>query len=132
MSGDVAHVWRANKVREWLLAILRFAVTLDQADRAAVLATATEMDRSIDFSFFLRTSTELCDAIVHKDDPKRAAALHRHLKRIDDQRLRRTFEAAVELHAAPVPAKAPPRPRRGLWDGLASTGKHSGKSAASR
>jgi len=36
---------RDEWVRNWLLAILRFAVTLQQADRAGVLAMAKDMDR---------------------------------------------------------------------------------------
>ena len=32
-------------VEEWLLSVLRFAITLDEVDRAAVLAAAADMDR---------------------------------------------------------------------------------------
>src|SRR5258708_4145623 len=49
--------WRAKTLRAWQLAILRFAVTLDNADRLAVMAIAGEIDRlghdsKPDFSFF--------------------------------------------------------------------------------
>ena len=37
--------WRAKTLRAWQLAILRFAVTLDNADRLAVMAIAGEIDR---------------------------------------------------------------------------------------
>ena len=37
--------WHAKTLRAWQLALLRFAVTLDNADRLAVLAIAAEMDR---------------------------------------------------------------------------------------
>ena len=37
--------WHAKTLRAWHLAILRFAVTLDNADRLAVLAIANEIDR---------------------------------------------------------------------------------------
>jgi len=37
--------WHARTLRAWQLALLRFAVTLDNADRLAVLAIAAEMDR---------------------------------------------------------------------------------------
>jgi hypothetical protein len=97
--------WHSKWVRHWLLAILRFAVTLEQADRAAALAVAEEMDRvgwrSEDqptCKFFGRTSTELSSAIADdKEDPKTVAVLRLHLKRIDDHRLRRALEAAIEL-----------------------------------
>ena len=91
------------KVRDWLLATLRFAVTLEQTDRATVLAIAKNMDQSgsrlasTAFAFFIRTSTELCNAIADKDDPKRVATLRSHLERIDDHRLQRAFEAAIEF-----------------------------------
>ena len=44
MGEMAAHEWRTKKVRDWLLAILRFAVTLEQTDRTSVLAMAEEMD----------------------------------------------------------------------------------------
>jgi hypothetical protein len=37
--------WRAKTLRAWQLAMLRFAVTLDNADRLAVMAIANEIDR---------------------------------------------------------------------------------------
>lgn len=50
-------------VQSWLLALLRFAVTLDNNDRLAVHAIATEIDgrdtQSTGFSFFRKTSVEL-------------------------------------------------------------------------
>ena len=97
---------RTKKVRDWLLAILRFAVTLEQADRTTVLAIADEMDRSgfrVDntaFAFFAKTSTELCNAIADRNDPRRVATLSRHLRRIDDHRLHRALEAAIEFEQA--------------------------------
>jgi hypothetical protein len=36
--------WRDRKVREWLLLLLRFAVTREPPDRAAALAVAEELD----------------------------------------------------------------------------------------
>ena len=92
---------RTRKVKEWLLAVLRFALTLEPADRTTVLAIAEEMDRfgspAALFSFFVKTSIELCDAIADTNDPRRVTTLRRHLRRIDDHRLRRTFEAAIGL-----------------------------------
>src|SRR5258708_9950368 len=71
MSSNVSGAeWRAKTLRAWQLAILRFAVTLDNADRLAVMAIAGEIDRlgpphdsKPDFSFFRRTSAELCAGI---------------------------------------------------------------------
>ena len=40
-----ANEWRARTLRAWQLAILRFAVTLDNADRLAIMAIASEIDR---------------------------------------------------------------------------------------
>jgi hypothetical protein len=105
MSDVIAwEEWRAKKVRDWLLAILRFAVTLHDADRSAVLVIAEEIDklgsRAEDqsaFKFFRRTSTELCSAILDKQNSMRSAILRLHLKRIDDCRLRRAFEAAIKF-----------------------------------
>ena len=98
--------WQADKVRDWLLAIVRYAITLDQADRHTVLAIAQEMDglgflpgRSA-FSYFVRTSTDVCRAIADRDDPGRTAILRRHLATIGDRRLRRTTAAAIDLEGA--------------------------------
>ena len=130
MSDVVAQQeWRSKWVRHWLLAILRFAVTLEQADRAAALAVAEEMDRAgwrsdaqPSFNFFGKTSTELCSAIADKEDPKTVAVLRLHLKRIDDRRLRRALEAAIELGdfsaAARNVSKAKKYECRDLWKGL--------------
>src|ERR1700681_1392559 len=89
--------WNARTVRGWQLAILRFAVTLDNADRLAVTAIATEIDRlgprhdgEPDFSFFRRTSTELCAAILQPNELT-GVLLRQYLARIDDDRLKRVF-----------------------------------------
>jgi hypothetical protein len=57
----------AGLLRAWHLAILRFALTRENADRLGVLMIANEIDRlgrpddaGPDFSFFRRTSAELC------------------------------------------------------------------------
>jgi hypothetical protein len=36
--------WRAGRIREWLLLLLRFAITWDPKDEAAALAMADEID----------------------------------------------------------------------------------------
>ena len=105
-DGLERHGWQAGKVRDWLLAIVRFAVTLEHADRQTVLAIAQEMDglgflpgRSA-FSYFARTGRDLCRAIADRDDPGRTAILRRHLAAIGDRRLRRTTAAAFDLEGA--------------------------------
>ena len=115
---------RDRWVRDWLLAILRFAVTLEQADRTVVLAMAKDIDRSglrgasTAFGFFARTSAELCDAIAERNDPRRLTILRRHLPRIEDRRIRRALEAAIEFeHAATTSLKAKKRDRADLWRG---------------
>jgi hypothetical protein len=113
------------KVDDWLLAILRFAITLERDDRAAVMTKAKELDwpqggrpRKA-FAFFTRTSLELCDAIADKTNPNRGVVIRRQLARIENPRLRCSFEAASELEsgifAAPLPRK---RWQGDLWKGL--------------
>ena len=70
MSSNVPGMERhAKTLRAWQLAILRFAVTLDNADRLAVLMIAAELDgdrqkrdSKPEFGFFRKTSAELCAA----------------------------------------------------------------------
>jgi hypothetical protein len=57
--------WQTGRIREWLLLLLRFAITCDLKDQAAVFAMADEIDalghqwRPSAPSFFRRTSGEL-------------------------------------------------------------------------
>jgi hypothetical protein len=119
--------WRDRKVREWLLLLLRFAVTRESSDWSAVAAIADELDslgcewRPAAPSFFHRTSNDICEAILAVKDGHNNAVLRRHLGRIDDIRLRRAFQAAIGLHQ---PGEAPPqqdvkrkkwRRRSSLW-----------------
>ena len=114
-------------LRAWHLAILRFALTRENADRLGVLMTANEIDRlgrpddaGPDFSFFRRTSAELCAAIPRHQDGD-DAVLNRYLAEIDDARLHRALAAALD---APPPkpdlVRKPLRLNRGLWRGLPS------------
>ncbi len=97
-----------RKIRDWLLAILRFSVTLEAGDRAAVMAIADEMDRlgfvakKPEFSFFLRTTTDVCNALADREQAGRKQILRQHLARVDDQRLRRAFLALSDLEAAEI------------------------------
>jgi hypothetical protein len=116
---------QAKKVGDWLLAILRFAVTLEQSDRTVVMTMAEKLDGaeyrfgSESFCFFAKTSSELCGAIVDRNDPRSADALQRHLRRIEDRRLQRALEAAIGYEPAVATPDAPRRSNReDLWKGL--------------
>ena len=113
--------WAARQVREWLLLLLRFAITTDPKDLSVTLALADEIDaRGLEWrpsapSFFRRTSNDVCKAITALDDPKRTAILKRHLARIDDPALRRAFRAAVNFGERAASSQRNPR---NLWFGL--------------
>jgi hypothetical protein len=130
MSSNVPGIERhARTLRAWQLAILRFAVTLDNADRLTVLAIAKEIDRldprqesRPDFNFFRRTSAELCAAILQPSEST-VTLLRQYISQIDDDRLKRAFSAAVEGSQPKVKApteRKPFRQRDGLWKGLPS------------
>lgn len=115
-----------NPARDWLLAILHFAITLERSDRANVMAMARELDRpgtgevATTFAFFARTSFEFCNAIADKNDPNRIAVFRRNLARIDDPRLKNALEAAIELEPAAMQSAGSIKYRQGdLWKGLA-------------
>jgi hypothetical protein len=124
------HARHNNALRAWQLALLRFAITLDNADRLALLAIAAELDAPGSrppagraFKFFHRASTELCEAILNPQHADSDAVLQRHLKRCDDERLERALAAAlaIDIPRARPPATMPrtaPRPNHDLWRGL--------------
>jgi hypothetical protein len=123
--------WRAKTLRAWQLAMLRFAVTLDNADRLAVMAIANEIDRlgpphdgKPDFSFFRRTSAELCTAILSPNELT-PTVLRQYLARIDDDRLKHVFAAAIEADQPKRASVGKPFKRDSrLWRGLSSSGNH--------
>jgi hypothetical protein len=126
MSSNIPGMeWNAKTLRAWQLAILRFAVTLDNADRLAVMAIANEIDRlapqsaaaTLNFSFFRRTSAELCAAIL---EPNELASmiLRRHLAQIDDDRLGRALAATLEIGRQKVSIDRPIKRDSDLWQGL--------------
>jgi hypothetical protein len=128
MTSNASEVeWNARTVRAWQLAILRFAVTLDNDDKLAVMAIANEIDRlgpkqdgQPDFSFFRRTSTALCAAILQRDELS-MAILRQYLARIDNDRLKRVFAATIETDQTNVTSINKPLKRdSGLWRGLSS------------
>jgi hypothetical protein len=110
--------------RDWLFALLRYAVTREPADQSALLVVADELDAggarssSLSFGFFRRTSIELCQTIESGPGAGRSAIIKRHLDRIADDRLRRAFAAAVDMEP-PRHATDNSRLRRPeLWRGL--------------
>jgi hypothetical protein len=119
--------WHAKTLRAWQLALLRFAVTLDNADRLAVLAIAAEMDRlhpvqdgKPTFGFFRRTSAELCAAILQPNDHS-STLLRQFLARMEDERLRLVFAAAIEADQPKVSSvNKSVRRDTGLWRGLST------------
>jgi hypothetical protein len=122
-SGDGRH---SKALRAWQLALLRFAITMDNADRLALLAIAAELDSPGSrpsarpaFRFFYNASAELCHAIINPHLAASAALLQRHLTRCDDERLKRALAAALAID---IPQAKPPtrplKPNSDLWRGL--------------
>ena len=112
-----------------MLAILRFAVTLRDEDRSAVLVAGEEIDRlgkssedKSKFNFFRNTSIEICSAILEKQNLRGSAVLRLHLDRIEDCRLRRAFAAAIKFGDSSQTIKSAgkfiKRVGEDLWKGL--------------
>jgi hypothetical protein len=128
-SGVPESDWHARTLRAWQLAMLRFAVTLDNADRLAVMAIASEIDRlgpghdgKPDFGFFRRASAELCAAILRPNELT-STILRQYLARIDDDRLKRAFAAAIGPDQPEVSSVGKSFKRdNGLWKGLSLRG----------
>ncbi|WP_338692410.1 hypothetical protein V5279_40595 [Bradyrhizobium sp. 26S5] len=124
MRSEGASESQGKLLGAWQLAVLRFTVTLDDADRMHVLAMAGELDRldgaaDGSFHFFRRTTAELCRAITGND--AHAVAIVRSFQmQIENPRLRRAFEAAIAKDRTPPKLVASrTRPSDDLWRGLA-------------
>lgn len=115
--------WQARSLRSWHLAILRFALTRDNADRLGMLAIANEIDRlgqreneRADFDFFMRTSTRLCEAILHPKEIGADTLLQQYLARIDEPELKRAVAAVLDLeHPEQASAKRRSKAYSALW-----------------
>jgi hypothetical protein len=126
---DGPNEWHAWMIRAWHLAILRFAVTLDNADKLGVFAIAAGIDRlggncdeKRQFGFFRKASTELCASILRRNQTA-DATLRRYLANIDDIRLKRVFAAAIAIEQPDTTAvKRRSKPENKLWRGLPSRG----------
>jgi len=113
-----------QKIDDWLLALLRFAITRDTADRTAAVEFARLLDagetgamRSA--TFFARTTVEVCQAIG-ANDRSQISILRRHLARIENPRLRNAFRAAVGLEASDAPPSQA-LSRAYFWEGLSTS-----------
>ena len=108
VAASGSEYWNEQKLREWLLLLLRFAITHEPSDRSTVLSIAYELDAARRRSgpstlrFFVRTSGEVCDAILRPGEERAAAVLGTHIARIDDRRLKAAFAAAVNLQQQAV------------------------------
>nr|QIG97055.1 hypothetical protein G6P99_34735 [Bradyrhizobium sp. 6(2017)] len=124
MRSEGASESQGKLLCAWQLAVLRFTVTLDDADRMHVLAVAGELDRldgaaAGSFHFFRRTTAELCRAITGHDADAETV-VRRFQMQIDNPRLRRAFEAAIAKDRTPPKLVASrTRPNDDLWRGLA-------------
>lgn len=124
MNSQGSVEWHTRILRAWHLAILRFVVTLDNADRLNVLAIANEIDRlgqhyedKTDFGFFRKTSSELCGAILQPSETS-SVVLRQYLARVDNIRLKRAFAAALEIELHEPASKRRSKPDNDLWKGL--------------
>ncbi|WP_229180032.1 hypothetical protein [Bradyrhizobium ivorense] len=125
MRSETATEPQGRLLRAWQLAVLRFAVTLDDDDRMHALGVAGEVDRlggasGAAFHFFRRTTAELC-AAISAEGTDQDAVIQRFLAQLDNPRLRRAFEAAITRDRTPpkiVTSRL--KPRNDLWRGLPS------------
>jgi hypothetical protein len=83
------------------------------------------------FSFFLRTTNDICNAVADWEQAGRKDILRQHLARIDDPRLRRAFLAVFDLE--PQEVGAVPGSSVNLNDQISQTGilKHRASTTAS-
>ena len=98
----------ASRINEWLLAILRFAFTLEPIDQRFVLTIADELDafgfdrKYAGSTYFFRTSAEFCAAIENRNYPMRELILYRFLSNVDDRRLNEALTAAISFGDIPL------------------------------
>jgi hypothetical protein len=121
--------WSARdeqRVREWLLLLLRFAITRDAIDGAAAETAAGPLDAAAfqgtpSFNYFVRTTREVCKAIADPRNEHNSLILQKFVTQIEDRRLKAAFRACLELpdNSAPRPRRrAAWRERQDLWRGL--------------
>jgi hypothetical protein len=100
-NSDSSAIEETRRIREWLLGILRFAVTREECDRTALMFLAVEMDRlgasrtKSGFSYFNRTCTKLCDCVAARHDAGKLTELSLHIKKIEDAPLCQALRGAL-------------------------------------
>ena len=112
-------------LRAWHLAILRFAVSLDNVDRLNVAVIANQIDRlgrhhedRSNFSFFRKTSSEITTAILQSDETAEAI-LRQYLAQVDDVRLKRALVGVFGIERGEhIAVKKRYNKRGDLWRGL--------------
>ena len=132
MSSEVHGMeWFARTLRAWQLAILRFAVTLDNADRLAVLRIAREIDGP-DPSWTAALISNFFAAPVQSFAPRFCSRTNLPPRSCDNiwpgstmTVSSATFAAAIDAGQPAVsPISRPTRPRNNLWKGLSSRSNH--------
>jgi hypothetical protein len=116
-----------QRIRDWQFLVLRFAITRDTVDQAAAASAAQALDAAISrpapsFTYFSRTTREICKAIAGARDEQSRQALQRFAACIDDARLRAAFLTSLGLQDRSVARTSRPRAawrdRHDLWRGL--------------
>jgi hypothetical protein len=121
--------WSARdeqRIGEWQFLLLRFAITRDPIDQAAAETAAQPLDaaapqRTPSFTYFARTTRDICNAIADPRDEHTELILQRFAARIEDGRLRAAFCACLELQddaGRRARRRAAWRDRQDLWRGL--------------
>lgn len=121
--------WREgqkHRVSGWLMLVLRYAITRAPADRMALMADATELDAAggpdRSFSYFAKTTSEICEALDKSGDGRSKSILTTHATRIEEPRLRAAFCACLgipdERSLRHERLQATRRDHRDLWKGL--------------
>jgi hypothetical protein len=88
-----------RQLRDWMLCLLRFAITQAAEDQGASLVLAGELDMQNgagQSTFFQRTSVAVCQAIMMRDEDARRI-LRQHISRIEEPRLKDAFAAAAGI-----------------------------------
>ncbi|OAF13415.1 hypothetical protein AYJ54_44620 [Bradyrhizobium centrolobii] len=112
-------------LRAWQLAILRFAITLDDSDRLNVAGVAAEVDRlgagraGSSLHFFRRTSSELCAAVLGQRENSETILKRFHAE-VDEPRLKLALAAVLGIGPETIPIKRRPKLEDNLFRGLPS------------
>jgi hypothetical protein len=115
-----------HRVTAWLMLLLRFAITRAVGDRMALMAQAAELDAlggpDQAFSYFTRTSSEICEVIGKPADAHSQSVLAGHAARIEEPRLRAALCACLDIPDKQAARRdrlhATGRNNRDLWKGL--------------